>query len=677
MINTIKLAFIFSVFIVIINSYPFEGSCDNLVPNSENCLLPFPNNFYTQKTLIPGGTGLRLRISEDTFPITNSGQKFEPAEWNKLDGFMGLPMITTYFPDLNIDNLPPHWEISKSLEENCPTVIINAKTLKKVPHYAELDQTTKNTEKRALTIWPSKRLESGERYIVAIRNLIDNTNELPIAPSDVFKNYRDNNTQNTRQNYFNTEIFPYLIAAGIEIDNLQIAWDFTVASRESTANRLLTIRNDGLSRLPGSGPKYYITDVKEFIDDDYLLRRIKGEIEVPYYTDKPKPGLSGCTLIVNALGNPVFQGWTNTSFTLQIPKSVTDQETSNTVVYGHGLFYSQKEIESTKIQEIGYNYKYIYAATNWWGMCEEDVAAITNMALTNTSRFTIVPDRSLQGFLNFMILTKLLKSENFINDNNLLVNGNPVLNPNNINYNGNSLGGIYGMSFMAINQDIINGALSVPGGSFSLILPRSQDFVPIFVILKERYSDPIDRINLMNILQLLWDRAGPGGYMDSLTTNPLPDTPSKRILIQYGLGDAQVSWLGALTMARSMGAVMFPDNVKENNEELFGFDVIDGPLENEFGATCQGFDYGSPEVPQTNVPPSGQTDTHSCPSRDQRAIDQMNALFTTNIFQNYCDGPCNLSTQNPKINSAKCNQEDNELNDQEQSFIESLFKKFL
>lgn len=53
--------------------------------------------------------------------------------------------------------------------------------------------------------------------------------------------------------------------------------------------------------------------------------------------------------------------------------------------------------------------------------------------------------------------------------------------------------------------------------------------------------------------------------------------------MQYGLGDAQVTWLGAHVLGRSIGAHMYRSNVVEGNETLFGFQfmddsvVLDGP----------------------------------------------------------------------------------------------------
>jgi hypothetical protein len=75
-------------------------------------------------------------------------------------------------------------------------------------------------------------------------------------------------------------------------------------------------------------------------------------------------------------------------------------------------------------------------------------------------------------------------------------------------------------------------------------------------------------------MQMLWDRAEPSGFMRSISELPLPNTAPHEVLLQYGLGDAQVSWLGAQAIARSADAVMFVSNAQEHEEKFFGFEML-------------------------------------------------------------------------------------------------------
>jgi hypothetical protein len=187
--------------------------------------------------------------------------------------------------------------------------------------------------------------------------------------------------------------------------------------------------------------------------------------------------------------------------------------------------------------------------------------------------------------------------------------------------------------------------LGVPGAPYGMLLPRSIDFDPFLLLLFIRYGDPVDRICLMHVLQTLWDRAEPAGFM-----NLLASQPEKAALFQYGLGDSQVSWLGTYAQARSINAAAFRSQVLEGNETLYGFDLFDDDEVIPPGRSAiMGVsypDYAGP-APMTNTPPAGETDTHGFPRTDSRALSQMDRFFRTGEIANYCEGPCVCPGESP------------------------------
>jgi len=58
------------------------------------------------------------------------------------------------------------------------------------------------------------------------------------------------------------------------------------------------------------------------------------------------------------------------------------------------------------------------------------------------------------------------------------------------------------------------------GAPYPLLLARSVDFDPYFYILKGRYTNSIDRVLLLTLLGLLWDRAEPSGYLRIFSFHP-------------------------------------------------------------------------------------------------------------------------------------------------------------
>lgn len=141
--------------------------------------------------------------------------------------------------------------------------------------------------------------------------------------------------------------------------------------------------------------------------------------------------------------------------------------------------------------------------------------------------------------LNNLVLTKLMMTS-LASDSHVSFGGNPVIDTSRRYWNGNSQGGIAGNVVMAISQDLQRGALGVMGGPYCILLPRSSDFSIIFDLLEVEYSDPSDRMMFISVMQMLWDRADPNGFMSHVISDPLPNTPIKSMLLQYGEGDAQV-----------------------------------------------------------------------------------------------------------------------------------------
>jgi hypothetical protein len=180
------------------------------------------------------------------------------------------------------------------------------------------------------------------------------------------------------------------------------------------------------------------------------------------------------------------------------------------------------------------------------------------MMATDLTNFGMMPDRCQQGILNALVAMRMLREGRFAKDASMTFNGRAVLGVNpEAYYTGNSQGGILGTVYMAISQDVRRGVLGVPGGPYSLLLPRSSDWPDLGNILKGRYSNSLDRALLYGVLQLLWDRADPGPYCGYVTSNPLPNTPTHEVIVHNALGDKQVTYLGAFMIARSMGASMF------------------------------------------------------------------------------------------------------------------------
>jgi hypothetical protein len=603
-------------------SGPFlDGDCDPLVPDV--CALPFPSDAFT----VPDEssvTGKRVKFAATTLPGPT-----DPSVFELSDGFSPGAGITTFLPGATTDNLPDPLNIERSLEPGSPTVLIEAETLERVPHFSELDMSHDNDARRAFIVRPVVRLKPGMRYIVAIRNVVDAAGAA-LEPSPAFRALRDDEPSDEgsvdlRRALYD-DIFGRLEDADVPRGELQLAWDFTVASDENITRWMLHMRDEALAELGDSGPPYRIDDVQVAPNADVALR-IEGHITVPLYLDDPGPG---GRLVLGSDGLPVKQGTAEYPFLVIIPESARTTAAAPLQI-GHGLFGQRTQAEgfSTFANQLGY----ALIAMDLAGMSTEDVLFVRGVIIgKDISEFAGVTDRLQQGLLNWLLSMRMMM-KNFADDPQLLIrSGETAIDKTQQYYLGGSQGGIFGASYMALSTDVERGILGVPGQPYNLLLNRSVDFDAYLAVLRGAFSDPIEIQIVLGLTQMLWDRAEPTGYSHRIE-RPFAGTPPHRVLMQVAIGDHQVTTLGAHVMARAIGA----KNMLPNPRSIFGVEETNAPYE---GSAMVEYDFGLPPEPITNVPMREGSDPHGQVKNVPASGQQVDTFLRTGVVQWFCDGPC-------------------------------------
>ena len=77
--------------------------------------------------------------------------------------------------------------------------------------------------------------------------------------------------------------------------------------------------------------------------------------------------------------------------------------------------------------------------------------------------------------------------------------------------------------------------LGVAGMNYGLLLPRSVDFDTYESILEPAYPSVTERTLIIAMIQMLWDRGEGAGYVSHVTSDPLPGTPAKTVLVHVGV----------------------------------------------------------------------------------------------------------------------------------------------
>jgi hypothetical protein len=607
--------------------------CDPIVPT--HCGYPFPSNVWT--TPDPSmPTGQHVYFGKTTLPAASQTTTITQTPFFGRDGFSPGSDIMAHLPGATVTGLPNPNTIASSVEADSPTVLMEADTGARVPHFSELDVSTTNTAAQAFMIRPAIRLKDATRYLVAIRHVVDASGKA-LAPSPVFSALRDDvpskeiSVAPRRALY--ADIMARLQKNGVETSDLQLAWDFTTASETNTTSWLVHMRDDALTTVGAAGPSYTITTTTDN-PDAQIRRRIEGQMTVPLYLNQATPGI-GVRLNFGADGLPAQNGTASFPFVVEIPNSLVAAGTAGPIIFNaHGLFGDESEGEGGYLDDICDREGYVSVAVDLIGMSSEDSSIALQILTGDLGNFVAIVDRLHQGLINELLAVRMLMGS-FANDPAVTFDGQSVIDPTQRFYRGDSQGGIFGGTFMAISTDITRGLLGEPGAPYNLLLNRSADFSGFLLFLRGSYPNALDVQLVIDLADLLWDRAEPDGYISYIRQNMLPGTPAHDVLIDVAIGDHQVTPLGAHFIARTIGAM----NLEAVNREIYG---VPDAASGFSGSGMVEWSFGLPPAPITDVPMTLGTDPHDTLRTYTDAQDMADHFFRTGLINQSCPdgGPC-------------------------------------
>ena len=633
--------------------------CDPITPSY--CGFPYPNDAWVvddPDTV----TGIRLALPQAIVPETVGGVRSDPGAFNEADGFSPGIAAMTHMPGATTTGLPTPVSIEASLEADSPTILLNADTGELWPHWAELDQyvviarqrndageerpdflvtrpVSELVEEQTMMLRPAIRLDDATRYIAAIRNVVDESGAA-LPPSPAFEALRDgakseNAAVESRRAHFKG-ILRELKDAGIDTDDLQIAWDFTTASRENNTQWMLHIRDDALTKFP-DGVEYTIAVRKDALEETTACA-LEIAFDMPLYTTN---GLAGSTLNFGPDGMPEQNGTFEYNATMIVPK-VAQDAAAPLVAVGHGLLGDRGQVFGFQLiadalQVIGFGLDHT-------GFAADDTPNIVDVLSTgNLAGFRAVPERMHQGHLNFLMAMRTLSREaeggatTMLNQKLADDCGGAQADGSKRYYFGGSQGGILGASLMAIWTDVERGVLAVPGQSYNVLLNRAQPFDAFAPLIYPSYRwNGLDMQLNLALVQGLWDRAEPTGYSKYIRTDTLPGTPAHDVFIQVSKSDHQVTNFGAHIMARTIGGIA---NLAPTIRTVWDIDEVTGV---HTGSAMVEIDFGNPDAPLENTPPwaDDMEDPHGRATEVLVLADMLSQFYETGTVENLCDGPC-------------------------------------
>ncbi len=618
----------------------FPHGCHPLSSDTKNgCLLPFPSSYYLVKD-DKTDTGYRIAFP-DKLPISQneSGNiPVKPELFNYRDGFSPITPILVLF-DKRVDpkTLISSKNIEKSLDKSSPIQLIEFQTHRRLPLFAEVDANASDKEKQVLIIRPMLRLKPNTRYAVVILKKVKAIDGSDLSAPDAYTRLA---AQQPPQTAAEAAFAPLLEEtldetkkAGLDPKDILLTWDFRTASDTHIFKRMLYMREKLFKTTGEDGPQYKINKILNFTEKERksLVRIIRGTMEVPSFLSRDD---SEGVLLFDEKGMPKLRGIGKFAFQINIPRCLLKKKGPVPIlVYGHGLFGNKSNSESGGNRRILNPHCMVEVATDWIGLSSRDIG-IVGQDVQNFNRLVHLTDRLQQAHLNFIALARMALKR-LPKEEQLKLNGKNLIDGKEIYYLGISNGGIQGGTLMALSPDILRGTLNVGGAAWALLMSRSANFQPLAVIMKVYYPNPVDRQLLIALLQSYFDYIDPITYAPYLLKKPETfKVPPKKILIQEGLGDAQVPNLATRLWARTLGL----DGIAPMIEKVLGVTEKKAPFDGS--GYAQYGPYYPPIPPDKNIPPK-RNRTHTAVQLYKTAIMQSyDFLKKDGKITQHCSGIC-------------------------------------
>ena len=607
------------------------GACDDIDPAA--CLLPWPNDRFTRADPATA-TQRRLDLPADGMPKNASGVGIDPGEWNRSDGFAPVSTLITVVPDLDPEasGLAPVTDIGSSLDEESTLVLLDSTAGRRLAAWAELDANAEDPAKQALMIVPAAALPEGHVITVGLRNLV-RTDGTDVEPSEAFAAQLADPDPTTAQVIGDLEK-----DTNVASEDLDIAWSFTVGSGDSISGRMRSMWDETLAEVGDGAPAFEITSDEE----TGAARIVQGSFEMPKYLQ----GDGGPGTVLNndddVDGIPTADGTMTADFLCTVPVSATAEQPAGTVIYGHGLLGSRQEVLS--IGMVGATANLSFCGLDYIGMSAADVPAIVE-SFEDLTAFRTVPDRLQQGHLGFLLLGRLLRSdEGFAADPAFQdVDGAPTIDTSQVSLLGASQGGILGGVASSLTNDWTQVILAVPGIGYNLLLRRSIDFDAFFPEVEANYADELDQALLLDLLEQLWQRGENAGYAQHLTTDPFTGVEAKNVMLLEAFGDHQVTNVSTQKLARTLGigrrAPTLADGRSTDAEPYWGIDPL--PSLPFAGSGLLTWDFGTPAPPVENLPNRAGEDPHGKLSDVPEALALVLSFASEGQIIDVCGGaPC-------------------------------------
>ncbi|WP_281649043.1 hypothetical protein [Parendozoicomonas sp. Alg238-R29] len=519
------------LFLFITLSVHAEQTCHPMSVNT--CTLPFPSNFYTQ-SYSGSATGLRVDLKgtlfsqgvEDAINNLSSPQIFQGAT-----GFSAAAPVMIELPD-DFD------ESSLPNDGGQTVLVINKNTGQRHPIRTQRFQYSMaerfSDKAHIIEIYPRSRFEYGHSYIAVVTNKLLKIDGHPFESHPSIKKLTNGTADwDSAQSMRNS--LESLSALGISEENVITFVDFSIGDERTN--------NDPLFSL-----------MDQVANDFHPVRNLKvHRINIWPYSSAVKGQIRLSDLRRETDGTVPFHEITEsktywTDFILMLP-AASKHGSAPVSIYGHGLGVTKESMLVTVaypnaekgIATIVIDQPYHGSRS------EQDGGNLRGLMTPET--LTQVSGMVTQSSLDMMSVLTALKTSLANLDvvprksnvwNSIWFPGGintPDIDSNRIVYQGTSMGGALGTSFVATSTGLEDAFLQVTGVGLANILSHStlfesfgfENLIPdsatagesaLFIHAIQQQVDHGDAINFAHYIR-----------------NPIYGREPKGLVVQYGMGD--------------------------------------------------------------------------------------------------------------------------------------------
>ncbi|MBL8740394.1 MAG: hypothetical protein JNK04_04850, partial [Myxococcales bacterium] len=234
---------------------------------TDACLFPFPSPFH-EAADESSRTGVHLSVRQELLPFGGTPE-LDPAPYNLADGVSPVnPVLLHFGVDIDTSGLASYQHPELSLEEDAVVSLIDMEDGKRILSFVEMDANNKSgfDGRYAFIVRPIEPMEMGHRHAVLIRKGLSDVDGNELEPTPAFAALRDGvptDNEDVEAIRERTDaVLAFAETQGFERDELLIAFDFQVASKEWLLGPVLSMREEALAASASGELAYSIDEVE-------------------------------------------------------------------------------------------------------------------------------------------------------------------------------------------------------------------------------------------------------------------------------------------------------------------------------------------------------------------------------------------------------------------------------